>query len=72
VDTADSLEALLMTVAAGGAVALLPEAVTSTITWRGVCYRSLEAGALSVDLGISWAAGALPTVVACLLDEANW
>jgi len=72
VETADSLEALLMTVAAGRAVALLPEAVTSTVTWRGVCYRSLEAGALSVDLGISWAAGALPTVVACLLDKANW
>ncbi len=41
VETADSLEALLTTVAAGGAVALLPEAVTSTVTWRGVCYRSL-------------------------------
>ncbi len=71
VETADSLEALLMTVAAGGAVALLPEAVTSTVTWRGVCYRSLGAGGPTVDLGISWA-GALPAVVACLLDEANW
>ncbi len=72
VKTADSLEALLMTVAAGGAVALLPKAVTSTVTWRGVCYRSLGAAGLGVELGISWPGEAAPALVACLLDSANW
>jgi len=72
VETADSLEALLMSVAAGGNVALLPEAVTSTVTWRGVCYRTLGPGGLSVELGISWPGGSPPAVVACLLDKANW
>jgi len=72
VETADSLEALLMTVAAGGAVTLLPKAVTSTVTWRGVCYRSLGAAGLGVELGISWPGEAPPALVACLVDSANW
>lgn len=71
VRTVDSLEAVLLAVAAGGAVALLPEAVTSTVSWRGVCYRSLGAETPTVELGISWLAGDPPAVVACLLEAAS-
>ena len=71
VSTVDSLEAVLLAVAAGGAVALLPEAVTSTVSWRGVCYRSLGTGAPTVELGISWLAGHTPAMVACLLEAAS-
>lgn len=65
-----SLEAVLLAVA-NGAVALMPEAVTSTLSWRGVCYRRLGAPAPTVELGIAWPAGDQPPMVRCLLQAAS-